>query len=244
MGHLRLSAGAVLHLVLALAQLALGHAELNVAHLLSTNTSHGDSLKEHKYTADWPVQNHAWQRNLLQENAELQVSPRRRNPLDGFQWYNGTVQLASQNYWATSIWTGYPYMVVAAAWIFVTLLVVTVRCVCCFQGEGFYPKTYSSSMAWRWYKPTLAVCMTVALAKLAALTAFAVYASLAYMEGKQFSKTLTQEYGNLASVVEAQSKTSQTLQSLIDGDLRVAGRMYSSAFVGDVPTMLPPAQAC
>lgn len=134
-------------------------------------------------------------------------------------------------------------MVVAAAWMLGTFLVATIRCVCCVQGEGFYPKAYNSSMAWRWYKPTLAVCMTFTLAKLAALTTFAVYATLAYVEGKQLSATLSQEYGNLASMVETQYSHAQALQSLIDGNLRVAGRMYTSAFVGDVPSPLAPAQA-
>lgn len=135
-------------------------------------------------------------------------------------------------------------MIVAAAWMLGALLSVTIRCVCYTQGEGFYPTTYSSSMAWKWYKPTVAVCMTFTVVKLIALMAFAVYASLAYIEGKQLSSTLSQEYAHLAATVEVQYDHSAALQSLIDGDLRVAGRMYSSAFVGDVPSLLQPAQAC
>lgn len=108
--------------------------------------------------------------------------------------------------------------------------------------QGFYPKAYDSSMAWRWYKPTLGVSSALILVKLVALATFTVYTCLAYKEGRELASTLSGKYSDLAAMVNQQYISSQSLQSLIDGDLRVAGRMYSSAFVGDVPAVLPPAK--
>lgn len=71
----------------------------------------------------------------MQTDVELNVSPKRKDPLNGFKVYNGSLQLGSRSYWAASIWTGYPSMIIGIAWIFGLLLISTVRCVCCIQGE-------------------------------------------------------------------------------------------------------------
>lgn len=86
--------------------------------------------------------------------------------------------------------------------------------------------------------------MFLVLIQLTALATFTVYASLAYIEGQQLASTVLREYGHLAITVNEQYSSAKTLQSLIDGELRVAGRTYTSAFVGDVPSVLPHAQVC
>lgn len=70
-------------------------------------------------------------RDLLSEPA----IPKRRDPISGFGWYNGSHQLDSRSYWASSMWTGFPYMIVAGAWTLFALIFSIIRCVCCAQGE-------------------------------------------------------------------------------------------------------------